>query len=120
MKGFPGVYATDGGYGAGVTVNNKRYYLGTYKKPERAAIKVKLFKHWLKMGFSIDQLPRLYKPEVVVADLPRYEPIENYKLRMVIESKGEKQLKPDDMVNITTELQSLRIFKYGKSKALGF
>lgn len=118
MKGFPGVYATDGGYGAGITTGDKRYYLGTYKKPERAAIKVKLFKHWLKMGFRIDELPRLYAPEVV--DGPRYEPIENYKLRMVIESKGTKQLKPDDMVNIITELQSLRIFKYGKAKALRF
>jgi hypothetical protein len=120
MKGFTGVYATDGGYGTGVSVNNKRYYLGTYKKPERAAIKVKLFRHWLKLGFTIDQLPRLYEPEVVVADHPKYEPIENYKLRMVIKSKGEKQLTPDDMVNIATELQSLRIFKYGKAKALGF
>ena len=120
MKGFPGVYATDGGYSAGVTVNSKHHYLGTYKKPERAAIKVKLFKYWLKMGFKIDELPWLYAPEVVVADRPKYEPIENYKLRMVIESNGEKQLTPDDMVNIATELQSLRIFKYGKAKALGF
>ena len=120
MKGFPGVYVSPYGFTAGLTVDDKRYYLGVYKKAERALIKVKLFKYWLKLGFKIDELPRLYTPEVVVADRPQYEPITNYKLRMVIESKGEKQLTPDDMVNIATELQSLRIFKYGEAKALRF
>lgn len=118
MKGFPGVYATWGQFGSGITVNNKRYYLGTYETPQRAAIKVKLFKHWLKLGFAIDQLPRLYEPEIVQG--PRYEPLENYKIQQVINSKGEKQLSPDDMINLVTELQSLRIFKYGETKALRF
>lgn len=118
MKGFPGVYASTGGFTATICYENNKYHLGIYKTPERAHIVVKLTKHWLKTGFKVNELPRLWKPKI--AEIPKYLPLENYKIQEVIRTKGEKQLSPDDLVNLVTELQSLRIFKYGKAKALRF
>lgn len=118
MKGFPGVYYSTNGFSAGVHVNEKKYYLGVYKTPERAFIQVRLFKYWLNKGFKVNEIPR--SCETPVAPEPNYKPVENYKISMIIKNNGEYNLDTGDLLNLARELQSLRIFKYGRTKALRF
>lgn len=116
MKGFIGVHASPGGFTASNHHNGEKYHLGVFNTPERAHVVVKLFKHWLQSGFTPGQIPRLWTPDA--APEPCYEPLANYKINGVV--KGTVTLTPDDIKNLVTELQSLRVSKYGPAKAARF
>lgn len=118
MKGFPGVYYSTTGFSAGVHVNQKKCHLGVFKTPERASVSVRLFKYWLRKGFKHDEIPR--SCVTPMNHEPDYKPVENYKISMIIKNNGEYKLDTVDLLNLARELQSLRVYKYGRTKALRF
>lgn len=116
MKGFPGVYVCDGQYTATCHYDGNKYHLGVYDSPEKASLKIKLFKLWLNRGYTLDQIPRLWNPLLI-----KYKPVRRVPyelLQRIIITKGNIQITNEDLADIASELQTLRVSKYGSAKSL--
>lgn len=112
-----GTYKHGDKFAANPHHRGKYFYLGLHDTRKRASLAVRLFNHWVSMGYKPIDIPRDWRPgeaSVVIERVP------TAKLNNIIRTTGTCEVKHKDLVNMASELLSLRLQHYGASRTEKF
>lgn len=110
-----GVYAKQGRFEAKTMLKGVSYYLGLYDTIPRAALAVRLFRHWCRVGFDPDTIPR---KSTYIGTYP-FRNVPDSLLNRVIDSaeNGEAWMpSQEDVLDMAKEIKRQRALRYSSAR----